>query len=326
VRHTPAGGDVDLQVMASSVSTRRPAIHRAREGVAWFISPHGLGHAARSAAVIEAVADLRPQLHHHLFTTVAEQFFAESLQAASWTRHDRASDVGMVQRSALVEDVEATVRALDRFELDGPSVDRVADEVRGTGSCLVVCDIAPLGLAVAEKLELPAVLVENFTWDWIYRAYRDVRLAAHGAWMARLFASATRRIRTEPWCGSVPDALRVGPVSRRVRRPRQETRNRLGVGPGQRLVVVSVSGLDPSALAELGFTPPPRTALAFPTGRGTTVVSAGRTRAYGPHYHPDLMVASDAVIGKLGYSEPAMEPRQPAALVAFPLSAAPFRA
>jgi hypothetical protein len=55
--------------MINSVSNR----------IAFFISPHGYGHAARAAGIMEALSGLDPLIRFELFTMVPRWFFADSL-------------------------------------------------------------------------------------------------------------------------------------------------------------------------------------------------------------------------------------------------------
>ena len=140
--------------------------------IAWFVTPHGFGHAARACAVIEALGERMP-LALELFTTVPEWFFAASLKAP-FGYHAVRCDIGLAQRDAMDEDLDATVRELDAF-LPWPAalVDGLAEAVRARDCEAVICDVAPLGIAVARAAGVPAALVENFTWDWIYESYVD---------------------------------------------------------------------------------------------------------------------------------------------------------
>ena len=120
----------------------------------------------RSSAVL-AEAHRRAGAHAHLFTTAPRWFFAESL--AAFTYHDVTVDVGFRQKSALTIDPERTVEALQALvPFDPGLVERLATDVVEAGCSAVLCDIAPLGVAVAERAGLPSVLVENFSWPWLY--------------------------------------------------------------------------------------------------------------------------------------------------------------
>lgn len=273
--------------------------------LAWFITPHGFGHAARASAVIAACSERVAGLRHHLFTTVPAEFFVESLRDIDWRLLDHQCDVGMIQCDPFSENVEETVRALDGLSSSGgPKFHAVIAAAARTECRIVVCDIAPLGLVVADRLEVPGILLENFTWDWIYRAYGDRRLDAHGDRLSVLFDSADLRIQTEPVCRPKDDARVVPPVSRSRRMSRAEVRTTLGIPHDHRMVLLSVSGMESRALDDPGFESPPNTTLVAPglrhtPGRRRDVV---RTEVFGGPYHPDLVAASDLVVGKLGYS------------------------
>ena len=43
--------------------------------IAYFISPHGFGHAARAAAVMQAISDTDAAVGFEIFTTVPSWFF-----------------------------------------------------------------------------------------------------------------------------------------------------------------------------------------------------------------------------------------------------------
>ncbi|MBN1106743.1 MAG: hypothetical protein JXL84_25295, partial [Deltaproteobacteria bacterium] len=147
--------------------TRKNAIPR----VAYFVSPHGYGHAARAAAVMEAIFRKALPSEFHIFTTVPRWFFRDSL-SGSFHLHRVLTDIGLAQKTPLKADLPETIRRLDRFlPFDPAMVERLAGSLRRSGCRLVVCDIAPLGIVAAGTAGIPSVLIENFTWDWIYEAY-----------------------------------------------------------------------------------------------------------------------------------------------------------
>jgi len=190
------------------VSSRRAAGRSDELRLAVFVSPHGFGHAARASAVLAALHELRPRLAVTLYTTVPRWFFVESL-SFSVTYRELACDVGLVQESALEENLAETVERLEELETKtrGFHLGGLVSEVRDSGAVAVLCDISPLGLAVAREAGLPSILVENFTWDWIYEplAAAEPRLAPWVERMRELFALADLRIRCEPHCGAAPD-------------------------------------------------------------------------------------------------------------------------
>lgn len=275
--------------------------------IAFFITPHGFGHAARSSAIMEALLELDAGCAFEIFSQVPEWFFEPNL-SGSFVCHKLACDLGLVQKGPFHEDAEATARSLDAFlPFDGGLVRTLAGRLRGLGCKAVVCDIAPLGIVVAAEAGLPSVLVENFTWDWIYRVYADEvpAMERHAAYLERIFGSAGVRIQTEPVCARIRGAALVtAPVGRRPRSPAAAVRRELGVPEGEPLVTITLGGLS----RDHGVPPylKGRDEAWFLVPSGGAVPSRdGRTISIPFHshlYHPDLIAASDAVIGKIGYS------------------------
>lgn len=267
------------------------------------ITPHGFGHAARACAVMEALS-ARVAVHFEIVTTVPEWFFTESL-TAPYTLHPISCDIGLVQRNSLDEDPGQTLELLDRFyPLDLVLVDRVAALF---GDCsLVICDIAPLGIAAAQRAGIVSVLVENFTWDWIYRSYLEQwpEFNYHISYLQQMYATVDYHLQAEPVCAAVDCDLLTAPIARQRQLERQVVRDKLQVADMDTLVLVTMGGvpgmkmdLDRMAAMEQCFVLPGQT-------EGEMVVQ-GNLRMLSPEsgiYHPDLVAACDAVIGKVGYS------------------------
>ncbi len=206
------------------------------------------------------------------------------------------------------EDLDATIQALNDFlPFDPALVQSLAGELRSQGDELVICDIAPLGIAVAAASGLPSVLIENFTWDWIYTGYLDVepRFEPHIRYLRDVFHSATVHIQATPVSAPSPSALLVtDPIGRAPTTPASEVRRKLGIPEGERMVLLTMGGIQ----EQYAFLD------RLPEMEGIHLVIPGASRvpqfaghlALLPHhssfYHPDLIHASDAVIGKAGYS------------------------
>lgn len=274
--------------------------------IAYFVSPHGFGHAARACAVIEALARLGPDFRFHVFSTVPRWFFSESL-TVDFNYRSVESDVGLVQVSPLEEDLEATVERLNGWLWRDPAaIDGLVAEISYQGCNLVIADISPLGLMVAKKAGLPSVLVENFTWDWIYANYSAApdRLLEFGERMASVFSGVDLRIQTRPACSMVSGALSVPPVARAPRISRNVLRRKLAIPEDEPMVLFSMGGVrwdyDGLTVPSTGN----RMWIVVPGG-AEELLRRGRTILLPFHssfYHPDLVAASDLVVGKLGYS------------------------
>jgi len=280
--------------------------------VAFAVTSHGFGHAARTCAVIEALGARHRGLEIEILSAVPAWFFHHSL-GTSVRVHDLTVDIGLVQRDALTIDLEASRHRLSAFwAASSARQAQLAARLRALEARVVVADIAPLALFAAHRLGLPSVLVENFTWDWIYRA-----LSVHhplfgqlAEQVAEAVPTATVRCQAEPCCAPQAGAMAVSLVCRPARRSREETRRALGIPADAPAALVTMGGIPWHPSSELsrdradgghdGDAPwlvmPADCARERRVGR--TVILPHHSR----FYHPDLVAAVDAVVGKLGYS------------------------
>src|SRR5574341_737251 len=111
--------------------------------IAYFISAHGYGHAARAAAIMGAIHEFATT-QFEIFTQVPQWFFQDSL-ACPFGYHPVSTDIGLVQKNSLVEDLPETLRRLAKFlPFDGTLVDELARQITRLHCQVVICDISPL--------------------------------------------------------------------------------------------------------------------------------------------------------------------------------------
>lgn len=213
--------------------------------LAYFITPHGFGHAARACAVMAAAQRRIPDLRWEIFTRTPDWFFAESLRGP-YRLHPTETDVGLVQLDALRADLDATVERLaGLLPFSAGRVDPLAAQVQTLGCQAILCDIAPLGIAVAQAAGVPSVLLENFTWVDIYAEYVEEcpALLPYTAQMAHWFAGADFHIQTSPVCNpSTNPTLTVPPVSRSPRTGRAEVRRLLAIPDDSPFLLITMGG------------------------------------------------------------------------------------
>ena len=274
--------------------------------IAYFITPHGFGHASRASAIMCALQAACPGCHFVLFTTVPEIFFIQS-GVAPFEYHALDCDVGMVQRSPLEEDLSGTCDRLDRMlPFDAGLVNRLADRMRQRRCSMVICDIAALGIVAASEAEIPSVLVENFTWDWMYEAYlhREPRFMPHQMYLSAIYRMADRHIQTDPLCRPGEDTLRLGPIGRVPKKGAAETRRQLGLAATDPMVLVSMGGVADRFRFLESLPKKIDIHLVIP-GADDVMISHDQVTPLPTHstfYHPDLIAAANVVVGKAGYS------------------------
>lgn len=247
-----------------------------------------------------------PKMHFHIFTRVPRWFFAESLGGA-FTYHACLTDIGLVQDNALQENLPQTLQRLkDLFPFNQSLIAHLSHLVTRYKCRAVLCDIAPLGIAVARAARVPSILVENFTWDWIYTGYTrdDARLYEYVTYLRDVFRSADYHIQTEPICARRACDLVTPPVAREPRTSARAIRARLGIPPRARVVLITMGGIPQQHTFLDRLTQMSRVHFVVPgthhrAERCENVILLPHRSEF---YHPDLVHASDAVIGKAGYS------------------------
>jgi len=273
--------------------------------IAYFVTSHGLGHAARACAVMQALYLLKPAIRFEIFTDVPAWIFQQSL-SVTFRYHPLKTDVGLVQSSPFSEDVAATRQRLAQWlPFDRKTVQSTARRISRLACQAVVCDIAPFGIAVAESAKLPSLLVENFTWDWIYEGYRELGEKSPDllVYLAKYYSKATFRVQTEPVCRRAPDTLKIAPIGRRPRTEPDEIRRRLNIPTDRKMVLVTMGGVPDNSDYTAVLQRQPDICFVLPGGGSLkqtgNLVQLPLRSAF---YHPDLIAASDAVVGKAGYS------------------------
>lgn len=134
------------------------------------VSAHGFGHGSRTAAVLAAVHDLRPDWRLVLSTTLPPGFLTTALGPVPFEQRPVRWDVGVIQADALGADPQATLRALEALERQLPaSIAQEADWLAAQHQpVLVLGDVPPAAALLAERIGAPMVWLASFGWEAIY--------------------------------------------------------------------------------------------------------------------------------------------------------------
>jgi len=274
--------------------------------IAYFITPHGFGHAARASAVMDAVRITFPSVSFDIFTTVPKWFFDDSL-LGRFTYHEFPSDVGLLQKTPFSHDLEETIERLDRFLPFNPALlSETADFLKRRACRLVVCDIASIGISIAAEAGIPSVLIENFTWDWIYEdfIYDNAHMGRHVDFLRKIYRAADYHIQASPVCNPQKTNMTTVPISRQVRVSCLRVREALGVSPEKKMVLLTTGGVQEKYRFLESLTSQPEICFVVPGGsdrpeRHDNLILLPHRSNF---FHPDLVNAANAVVGKAGYS------------------------
>lgn len=274
--------------------------------IGYFISSHGYGHASRACAVMEKLSVVG-YTNFFIFTKTPIWFFQNSL-SFQFEYIETQSDVGLEQENPFVEDIEKTIKILDNFlPFSFNQHEKFLQFITEINLDLIICDISPFGLWVAEELGIPSILIENFTWDWIYEYYLEQypKLDGYISLLREIYQLPKMHFTCEPNCEISKNSIVVSPVFRETRSKREKIRMQLCLNDRDRLVLVTMGGIPIDHHDEN---------LMFNTGNVKYLFPINNVNAKidnkniillphnHPYFHPDLVNASDLVIGKLGYS------------------------
>jgi hypothetical protein len=279
--------------------------------VAFYISGHGFGHASRQVEIINSFGTRYPGTPI-LVRSSAARWLLERTIGVPFELDERPVDTGVIQIDSLHLDARETIaRAADFYATFEARATEEARRLRERGTRLVIVDAAPLGCEAAAVVGLPSVVVSNFTWDWIYAAYREhlhlgpevipaIQRAyrkARAAWRLPMHGGFETFETLAPPSSSAATAsqalLDVPFVARHARHGRGETRRMLGLPLDAKLVLPTFGGYGAQGIdyAQLDFGPDWHVLIDFDDAR---IYEAGLR-------YEDLVGAVDVVFTKPGY-------------------------
>ena len=134
--------------------------------IAYYISGHGYGHAVRSIEVIKSLAkDNDHQIH---IRTFAPQWLFNGLTARVFC-HCVRLEVGALQENSFSVAKEKTLQAYaDLLKQKSALLSAEKEFLKQHKIDVVVSDITPFAFDAADELNIPAIAIGNFSWDWIY--------------------------------------------------------------------------------------------------------------------------------------------------------------
>ncbi len=274
--------------------------------IAYFVSSHGLGHATRSVAIINEIHSGNKKFKFIIVSNLPDLFWTNNLQASvDFKNYQIRTDIGLVQTDSFHFDLDETVSLLEKY-LEDPTngLKNLFDFLLKNETCHVICDISPIGIQLAKLLQVKCTLVENFTWDWIYEPLikKNKKLYAISQRLKNIYDSVDLRIQVKPFCELHPDGIQIEPIHRPFKKPPRVMKAQLGLDEGQNFVLVSTGGIEyqykclnnlrnsEQNFVICGHFPKMET-------NGNVVLLPMNSSLH----FPDLVRASNQVVGKVGY-------------------------
>jgi len=268
------------------------------------ISSHGFGHLAQAAPVINRLTAMLPNLHLTLRSGLPEARIRQRLAAGiTFDFIPTASDFGFVMLDALRIDFAATAAAYRTASADFlKNADADTRMLTQGGVDCVLSDIAFVPLAAATRAGIPAVAMCSLNWADLFAYY-----FGHEPWAATIHAEMLAAYRGATFLRTTPgmpmpalaDIFTIGPLAAQGRERRHELRQRLGIAPHTRVVLVALGGI-PLRLPVESWPKLPDTHWLIPAAWRAASPDFSAIEALDWPF-VDLLCSIDAVVTKPGY-------------------------
>jgi hypothetical protein len=211
------------------------------------ITPHGYGHTAQIAPVVNALRQQLPDLSLTLRTTVPHTLLAARFDPP-FTHIKTASDFGMAMASAVTVLAEQSAAAYADFHTDWDrKVEQEAAELSALAPDLVLANVPYLPLAGAALADIPSAALCSLNWADIYQHYCGQRPEA-GRILEQMHAaynSAAVFLRPQPCMPMITldNTRMIGPIARVGRDRRDEINRIMNLSGEETLVLVAPGGI-----------------------------------------------------------------------------------
>lgn len=281
--------------------------------VAFYISGHGFGHASRQVEIVNAFGARHPEVRIFIRSAAARWLLDRTIRVP-FELDQRPCDTGVVQIDSLrLDPAETMTRAGAFYATFAARAEHEARLLRERDTRLVIVDAAPLGCEAAALAGVPAVVVANFTWDWIYAEYAEHlhRAPAVLPTIRRAYrrAFAAWRLPMHGGFETVAPVIDVPFVARHADRAvsRHDVLSRLNLPADRPVALVSFGGYGAGGL-EFNALDCLDAWTVVSTGAPDERADAGGVRiiadadVYDANLgYADLVAAADAVVTKPGY-------------------------
>ncbi|XP_051199033.1 L-arabinokinase [Lolium perenne] len=272
---------------------------------AFYLTGHGFGHATRA---IEVVRHLIAAGHEvHVSTAVPEFVFTAELRSPLVHVRKVLLDCGAVQSDPLTVDPLASLEKYHQTAVV-PRESILKTEAEWLGAVkadLVVSDVVPVVCRAAADAGIRSVCIGNFSWDYIYAEYIVAAGYHHRSivWqIAEDYSHCEILLRLPGYCPmpAFRDVTDVPLVVRGLRKSRSEVRKDLGIAENAKVVIFNFGGQPAGWKLKQEW---------LPDGWICLVCGASDSQELPPNfiklakdtYTPDVMAASDCMLGKVGY-------------------------
>lgn len=301
--------------------------------VCYYITGHGLGHATRSIGLIQHMIHIG--LHVTIITSLASEFFYSNIQLSNQSNShsfhviQRTLDSGAIQIDPLTIDILATLKAYYRIHTYRHDI--IQTEINFLSNNhfnIILTDATSIVCHIARLINIPSVIISNFTWDFIYlELLQHVRITLDSnllneyeqmietctldVYEASLYIRlpvtvplVARKISGKNVKGNDMQVIDAPMLCRRAITDKTEMRRILGIQEGTNVLLIGFGGHKSGRSMPMIDSSLPLHWIAFVLGmqEEDNMLTSSRFKPLPSDiYVPDYINLADVVLGKIGY-------------------------
>ncbi|KAL6603262.1 hypothetical protein ACP70R_043623 [Stipagrostis hirtigluma subsp. patula] len=272
---------------------------------AFYLTDHGFGHATRA---IEVARHLVAAGHEvHMATGVPEFIFTSVVRSPRLRIRRAVLDCGAIQADALTVDPLASLQKYHETAVV-PRESILRAEVEWLTSIkadLAVSDVVPVACRAAADAGIRSVCIANYGWDFIYEEYIIAAGYHHQSIVCQIvedYSHCDIVLRLPGYCPmpAFRDVIDVPLVVRGLRKSRSEVRKELGISEDAKVLIFNFGGQPTGWKLKQEWLPDGWICLVCGASDSHDV-PLNFIKLAKDAYTPDVMAASDCMLGKIGY-------------------------
>lgn len=270
------------------------------------LSPHGFGHAAMSAPILNEIKRQKPEIDLILYSNLPFALLKSRINY-DFEYIEGIDDFGLKMVSATEIDLDATAQAYSLRHLDWDNrLQAEAQRLKSARPDFLLANVPYLSLAAAKRIGLPAIAFSSLNWFDLYATYFGDRPEAPAvmAGILESYAGASHFLKIAPCLpmdalAQVTELVELGPSARIGRQDPRGLRKRYGLETVPHLGIIAYGGVGKRLPIE-DWPEMAGWAWLIPSDWGVT---GENIRPFDPTNadFPDMLASADLVLTKPGY-------------------------
>jgi hypothetical protein len=220
--------------------------------ICYYISYYGYGHASRAIAIIRALLDKSKRTKIYVRTGYPFGFVKQSLPSQNVRVYKIQNNVGVAFfKKSFKIDKRATESLLNNWvSFSGNYLQKEKVFCKEKKIGLILSDVPPKPLKVAEELGIPGVIISNFTWFFIYNYLFGETANVIDLKKDCSLASLALILPFNEKMAYIKNKKDISLVSRTISVQRSFLKSKLGINPDELLIFCVSKSFDHQTLAK----------------------------------------------------------------------------